>query len=1016
MFCDVVGSSELAQQLDAEDYMECLRRYHGACSDVVAEFDGHVAQLLGDGVLVYFGYPRAHENDAERAVRAALGILHAMRDVADSVRKEMGAELGIRIGIHTGPVVVGAVGAVGRRETLALGDTTNIAARVEAQADPDSVLVTATTLRLVGGAFTVRDVGTPRLKGIHTPVALFRVVAEAGAVVRGADMPEMVDRHDESGLLERAWKDADSRQARVIVVSGEPGVGKSRLVARLREHLGSSDHHWLALQCSPFAEARALHPWATYLADRFDLVDSVEAPALQLARLRDGLASLGASANEAAERFGRLLGIPLQPSSSLLGEAVELARHRVLEALVHWVEALAKEAPVVLLVEDLHWSDPSTLDWLRMLIERGAGRRLLCVFTHRPEFDPPWDEEHFERLELVRLGPSDTRALVEAVARGRELRGPVVDTIADRADGVPLFVEELTKMVCESSDGNLQVPSTLRDLLMARLDGLGAAKAVAQVGAVIGRDFPRSLLSAVSARSESDLDAQLDDLVQSGLVFQTGAGRDAVYTFKHALVQDTAYESLLRRRRREIHGAVASELLSRADRGVDVAAALLGHHYRGAGDWMKAAEHLDAAGRHAAGAAAFEEAQSHFRAGLDCVGRAPETLDRQRRELSLTIMLGNALMSTAGFQSPECIEVWQRAERLALAVDDPDELSSARNGAAVYHLTNGNIDEAERYAHAVLDVAARGDARIVGLRGTMTLASCAYFRGEGRRAHELAEQSISLYRPTDFWTVTYGSNLDQGAAAYAMSAMTLSWLGRLDDALVRAEESLALAIELSSPLSVAFARSTIWMVSVDRGDQKRLRAETEEIDRLASDLSLPLWQGFAMLAEGYLGACEARTEGIARMMEGVAIQGEQLGQSGATMGMCLLARAHLGVGDSHSAEEIVDGGLALAAAQGIPYYEDQLRILKAEVALARDPDAVEVPRRILEDARAHARSRGAKLFELRAAIGLARLLSAIGERAVARSLLEESLAGFQGDATDDGRAARSLSAELARDS
>jgi class 3 adenylate cyclase/tetratricopeptide (TPR) repeat protein len=1016
MFCDLVGSSELAQRLGAESYHECLGRYQEACANTVGRFGGYVAQLLGDGALVYFGYPQAHENDAERAVLAALELVASPAGAAREFFRAMDVELQVRIGIHTGPVVVGEIGLGERRETLALGDTTNIAARVESRATPNTVLITEATKHLVDGLFETRDLGTPPLKGIANPIRVYAVDGSSGARSRlevATRMSPMVGRRAELEQMVEAWQQASSGRARALMIGGEPGLGKSRIVSRLQEHIGGVEHHWLTLRCTPFTIASALHPWIELLKDYFH-IDSGEPPDANLARLRDALQPLGDAADEIAERFARLIGVPLPAGSLLEGESVELARHQTLDALLMWVGALSQGRPVVLLVEDLHWGDPSTLEWIGLLIERCREERTLLLLTHRPEFEPPWNAASLERISLERLGATHARTLAKGAVVGEPLSSELIGTIVERADGVPLFLEELAKMVSESRDGEsgstLEVPATLRDLLMARLDRLGAAKSIAQIGAVIGRDFSHELLCEIAPGDESMLQASLAGLLDSGLIFCSGAPPDAVYTFKHALVQDTAYESLLRGRRSEIHKAVA---VAHSEGGAEVSSSVLGHHWRGAGEWLKAADQFDSAGRQAAASAALEEALSHYREGLANAARAPEGRERQCRELSLNIMLGNALMAAKGFQYPECLEVWLRAEALAEAVDDPNELSSARNGAAVYHLTNGNLDEAERYAQRVLDLAARGDARIIGLRAHLSLASCFFYRGEGQRAHKHAERAIELYRPSDFWEVTYGSSLDQGVGSYAMSAMTLQWLGQLDDALARAEQGLALAIELASPLSVALARSTICLVCIDRGDSQRLRAETFELEKLSSELSLPLWQGFAMLANGYLEASAGNPSGIDQIFEGVAIQGEMVGQSGATMGMCLLAGAQLGVENHDEAEAIVDAGLSLGDAQEIPYYEDMLLILKAEITLSRDATANAAARQLLIRARSQARERGAKLFEVRAATDLAPLLASSGEKEAARAILSESAEGFQGEGTAVGRALREVIAGLA---
>ena len=1019
MFCDLVGSSELAQRLDPETYVEYVHRYHEVCAATMERFGGYVAQWLGDGALVYFGYPRAHENDAERAVLAGLDFVAALAALSRSLLEPAGAELAVRVGIHTGPAVVGALGTGARRETLALGNTTNVAARVQAQAEPNSVLITETTLRLVEGLFITRDQGAPPLKGIANRIRLHAVDRRSGARGRlevARQLSPMVGREAELARLLRAHDEATAGRLRLVSISGEPGLGKSRIAARLREHVAGAPHHWLTLRCSPLS-ADALHPWIDRLRDDFGVATG-EPPEATLARLRRGLERLGPAAPETAERFARLLGVPLLAGSRIGTEALELARQRVLEALVTWVEALAREHPTVLLVEDLHWSDPSTVQWIRLLAERIPDSRVLCVLTQRPEFEAPWSATVAERIVLGRLGAEDARLLIRHASEGTPLAPQLVDTIVGRADGVPLFLEELVKMVRASNEADtgapLEVPGTLRDLLMARLDQLGPAKSVAQVGAVIGRDFSHELLLEIAGGDATALGHSLDAIVGSGLIFRNGTPPAAVYTFKHALVQDTAYESLLRRRRSELHRAAAVALSEHGARGSEASPALLAHHWRGAEEWQRAADQFDAAGRRAAGSAAFEEAITHYRAGLAAASKAPESWERQRRELSLNIMLGNSLMAVKGFHAPECIELWERAERLAEAIDEPDELSGARNGAAVFHLTNGSLDEAERYARAVIDVAPPGDARIGGLRGHMSLATCLFFRGRGEEALAHAERAISLYRPSDFWTVTYGSSLDQGVGSYAMAATISAWLGRLDDALRRTEEGLALAITLKSPLSIMMARSTLCLVCVDRGDTERVRAEIGDIHGVATRHALPMGLGFAKLFEGYLAAREGDPDGITRMMEGVALQGETVGQSGATMGMCLLASAQLGVGNHEGAEALVDAGLALAEAQQIPYYRDQLLVLKAEIALVRDPGATGAARELLRAALSGARARGAKLFEVRAALRLARLLHRSGDDAAARALLEESASGFQGDGCTDGRALRQLLDELAR--
>jgi class 3 adenylate cyclase len=670
LFCDLVDSTALSRRLDPEDYREVVREYQAVCAAVIQRFDGHIAQYLGDGLLVYFGYPQAHEDDAQRAGGAGLGILEAMRPLNVRLEQERGMRLAVRIGVHTGPVVVGAMGGGERQEQLALGDTPNLAARLQGLAAPNTVVVSAATLGLIEGFFTCQALGEHTIKGLDEPLRVYQLLAESGAqtrldVVPSRGLTPLVGREQEVGLLLERWAESTEGRGQVVLLSGEAGIGKSRLVEVLRERVGRERVTWLTFRCSPYHTNSALYPVIAHL-QRVLQWRPEATPAERLERLEHVLRAARLPLGEAVPLVAALLSVPLAERYPSLDWSPQKQKQKTYEALVAWLVAEAERQPVLAVWEDLHWADPSSLEWLGLVLDQTPTVPLCHLLTCRPEFPPPWaPRSYLTQLTLARLTRPQVEEMVRRVTGGKALPAEVVQQIVAKTDGVPLFVEELTKTVLES--GLLQkhedyyeltgplpplaIPATLQDALMARLDRLAEGKAVAQLGAVLGRTFAYELLQAVAPLDELALWRDLVQLVQAEVLYQRGVPPQATYTFKHALVQDAAYQSLLRSTRQQYHQRTAQVMVERFPDLAETQPELLAQHYTAAGLGAQAIPYWLRAGQCAIERSANVEAISHLTRGLELLKALPDTIERAWQELELQIALGPALMATKGWGS-----------------------------------------------------------------------------------------------------------------------------------------------------------------------------------------------------------------------------------------------------------------------------------------------------------------------------------------------------------------------------
>ena len=854
MFIDLVGSTKLSQRLDPEEMRDIIRAYQSSVSAEITRYEGHVAKLMGDGVLAYFGWPRAHEDDAERAVRAGLAATAATA-VLTTPR---GEPLAARIGIATGLVVVGdLIGEGSAQEEAVVGETPNLAARLQNLAEPNTVVAADSTQRLVAGLFDMVDLGHQKLKGFSIPVRGWRITSETDAEGRfdaqhGVTTP-LVGRTEELELLLQRWQQAQAGKGQAVLLSGEPGIGKSRLIAALLERLDAEPHVQLRYFCSPYHVNSALHPVINQLERALGLRrdDSTDAKLDKLETLSRQVVS---DIDEVSPLLAELLSIDTVGRYAPVKLSPQAQKVRTLRVLIQQLEGLAAQQPVVMLIEDAHWIDPTTSEWLDMLID---GLQVLPVFlivTFRPEFQPRWTLfSNVTALSLSRLGRDQGAAIVDRVAGGKTLPTEVSNQILAKTEGVPLFVEELTKTVLESGllidAGNhyvlsgplplFAIPSTLQDSLMARLDRLDLVKEVAQTGACIGRVFHHRLLAAVTSSDSVKLEGALQQLEKSELVFRRGVPPEATYTFKHALVQDTAYQSLLKSRRQQIHATIASTLESLFPEIAEAEPETLAHHYTSAGLAKQAVANWLKAGQQALKRSANPEAIAHLNKGLELIESLPDSEVRLRQEVQLQTALGVTMMATKGFAAPDVLQAFSKARVLCEKLGDQNQLFVALCGEASYHMISGNLDAADELGRQCLELAlASGDQSLL-LEAHHRQWATKYFMGDYVAAETHADFGIATYDPDQHHSLTYiYTGHDPGVCCRNYSAIMLWLRGYSDQALARCREAMALAERVSHPFTMVLAQENCSYVHLLRREPDEGRRRLDKWIALSKEFGL----------------------------------------------------------------------------------------------------------------------------------------------------------------------------------
>jgi class 3 adenylate cyclase/tetratricopeptide (TPR) repeat protein len=1001
MFCDLVGSTTLSARLDPEDLRGIIATCHRCCTELIERNGGFVAKYMGDGVLAYFGYPRAHEHDAERAVRAGLALVEAVPKLATNV----GSPLQVRIGIATGLVVVGdLIGAGAAQEQAVVGETPNLAARLQALAEPGAVVVAAVTRRLTGGLFDYRDLGAFELKGFAENVPAWQVLREGAAESRfealRATTTPLVGRDEEIDLLLRRWEQAKRGEGRVVLISGEPGIGKSRIAQTIAERISAEPHTRLRYFCSPHHQDNALYPSIAQLerAAAFRREDTSEQ---RLTKLETVLSQGTNDLSKVVPLLADLLSIPTGDRYPPLNLTAQKRKEKTLRAQLAQVEGLAAQRAVLIVWEDTHWSDPTTRELLDLLIDRVPTLRVLVVITFRPEFAPPWiGRPQVTLLSLNRLPERHCAEMMAHVTGGKALPKEIADQIVRRTDGVPLFIEELTKSVAESGIlteagdryaicgpvTSLAIPTTLHASLLARLDRLARAREVAQIAASLGRQFSYELLSAVAAMPQQQLDDTLAQLVRSELIFCRGTPPDAEYTFKHALVQDAAYSTLLRSRRQQIHGTISSTLEAKFPHIVTSQPALLAQHCCEAGLLDKGIGYWSKAGQQSVARSAMMEAVVQLRKGLDLLANVAEAGWPQQRELDLRITLGPALLATKGYGSPAVAENYARARALAEQLDRSDYLVPLLYGQGSFHNARGEYKLGGSLFAQIEKIGERTNNVAVLLLGNYLHGFAHLFLGEFVLARALFEKCNDLSDPAHRAVYSALVAEDPHTVMLANQALILSYLGYVDQARARVRDALTQARQLGNPYTLTFVSIQLCGMEWLARSPETAQALAQNVVALSNEHGFPFFAALGTMYQGWSSTALGRPrQGLTLLTKGLSALRDTGAVLGTTHALTWLAETYYKLRQPLECSNCLGEAEQIIEMTKERHMASELHRLRGDLMLFRcDPTAAEANYR---RALAVACQQKAKLWELRAATSLARLWRDQRKRTEARDLL-----------------------------
>jgi class 3 adenylate cyclase/predicted ATPase len=1032
MFVDMIGSTELSTRMDPEDLRDIISSYQTCVADAVRRFDGFVAKYMGDGVLIYFGYPEAHEDDPERAVRAGLEVIAAVSALKTPVL------LQIRVGMATGVVIVGdLIGSGDAQERGIVGETPNVAARLQAIAPPNAVVIADGTRKLLGHLFELEDLGTKDLKGIQGGERAWAAlrpssVASRFEALRAGDLTPLVGREEELELLLRRWSRAKSGEGQVVLLSGEAGIGKSRLTFALLDRLAREPHIRLRYVCSPQHTDSALYPIIGQLMRAAALEDD-DSPQTKLDKL-DALLARSSTSPEDASVIAGLLSLPNDGRYPLVEVEPHLRRQKTLVALCSQLEALARTSPVFMIFEDAHWTDPTSLELFARLVDLAVSHRLLMLMTFRSEFSPPWiGRSHVTALTLNRLSGRDVSSLIEKVVGNRPLAAGLRQDIIERSDGIPLFVEEITKAVLDAGGeweaqrvvaGEptpvVAVPASLHASLMSRLDRLGPAKEVAQVGAAIGREFPHMLLAAVVRRPEAELDADLDRLTAAGLLFRQGTPPHASYLFKHALVQDAAYGTLLREPRRVLHARIAEILEAQFADIAESQPELLARHYTKADLIEKSAHLWGKAGQRSQERSALVEAAEQLNQALAQITTLPSTPGLRREQIILQVALLNTLMHVKGYGAPETKAavaqvrlLIDQTERLGEPPDDPSLLLSALFGQWIVNFISFNGDVARELAARFLAFGEKDGTPVPLMVGHRTMASTLAVLGDlvGARAHY--NQALALYSPAEHRRLMTRFGQDLRVTCLAFRSMALWLLGYPEAALRDADCALMEAREIEHAATLMFTLNFPILINTYCGNYDAANERINELVALAEEKGAPFRKAEGVLRRGYVLTLTGAAKAVEVVTSGINLWRAAGSTIFTPEHEFILAAAHADSGQFDDAWRCICKAMTAMQATKERWCEAEAHRVAGEIALKS-------PQRDIAKAHAHfshsltvARAQQAKSWELRTAMSLARLLNDQGRRQAARDLLAPTYDWFtEGFDTSDLRKANALLAEL----
>ncbi len=1032
MFCDLVGSTDLSGKLDPEDLREVVRAYQATAAEVIERYKGHIAQYLGDGLLIYFGFPVAHEDDAHRAVYTGWEIPEAMAGLNTRLQADYGVQLAVRIGIHTGPVVVGEMGGGGRYEHLALGETPNIAARLEGLAQPNTAVMSPVTAQLVQRSFILEELGPHELKGVAEPMPLYAVVAPRSVepdnpeTMPAGEFDALVGRDEEIGLLLRRWEQSKDGFGQVVLISGEAGIGKSSLVEGLWHHVREEGLTRIAYRCSPYHTNSALYPIIDHVqrALGWQPDDAVD---MKLGKLDQALGRTRVAREEAVPLLAGLLSLPLPEGRyPALRLSPQQQRQQTQDILVAWLLEEAEHQPVLAVWEDLHWADPSTLEILGLFVDQAPTAAMLHVLTFRPEFEAPWPtRSHLTPMTLNRLERAQVEALVRRQAGDKALPADVVQHIVAKTDGVPLYVEELTKMLLasdllwEEADAyvltgpllSVAIPDTLQDSLMARLDQMNTAKEVAQLGSVLGREFAYEMLESISPMDAATLQAGLGQLIHAELLYQRGRPPRSKYIFKHALIQDAAYASLLKSTRQRVHQQIVQLLETRFPEVVETQPELVAHHYTEADLTEQALVYWHRAGERAVAGSAHVEAIGHLRKGLTVLHSLPDGPERTQHDLLLHSTLGPPLIATKGYAAPEVEHVYTRARELCGEAGDTPQLGVNLYGLWTFYTTKADYETARTLGEQLLILSESVDDTMMRLDAHLTLGCTSFFEGEFGQAHARGQQGLALYDPQQH---QFHALQHPGVISHIWMALPLWFLGYPQQALMWSHEALTLARSLDHPFSLAVTLTWLAMLHQCRRDGPQAQALAEEAITLSREEGFPFWLAVATLVWGWaLIEQGQREEGVAQIHQGVTACQATGARIWQPYQLSLLAEAHDKAGQVEEAQQLLTEASTIVQQNGERYWEAEIHRLQGELLLSSSAKRVVEAEACFNEAIEVARRQLAKSLELRAAMSLSRLWQHQDKRRDAYDLLATVYNWFtEGFDTADLQEAKVLLEEL----
>ena len=1013
LFADLADSTALSTRLDPEDMRDIIRAYRSYCEQEIRRFGGYSARYIGDGILVYFGYPSSHENDPERGVRAGLAIIGIMRELNDKVASKYGVRLKVRIGIATGIVVVGDIisdSAV--EQSSAVGETPNLAARLQAVANPNTVVVPPSTRSLLGDLFEFQSLGKHELKGIDGSIEVSRVVGAKAIESRfvathATQLTELVGRHEELRVLTSRWEEVTKGNHAVVLIASEPGVGKSRLVQEFRQQIEPESHLRLTAQCWSHTENSALYPIIETVQRtlRIDRDDSTDA---RLDKLESALRDIDLSISKLAPLIAALLNLDASDRYPPLRLSPDAQKRETFAALIEILATLAGQQPLLVVMEDIHWIDPSSREFISFLLPRIERLRLMFLATIRTGYQDRWPSyAETQQLELHPISATDTRTMIIRIAGRSTLSRSLVERIVHRADGIPLYIEELTRLVI--SDPTKRdamapeaIPSSLQDLLLARLNSLTWEREVARLGAVLGRRFDHSLIGAVWQGELSSLTQGLDRLVDEGILSHRRSGAENTYTFRHMLIQEAAYASLLRSDRRSMHKLIADVLEQRYVEGAVGQPELLADHFENADEIDKAVEYLLKAGQQCSDRSANHEAIIHLNRGLELLTRLPAGADRLQKELSLLVAISRPLVRTRGYASPEAERILVRARELCAKLGDSPQLIAVLCGLSIFSQARGDLSQARELGEQSLRMAEPTNDKTLRLLAYRSLGGAAFWQGDLQVSRDYLQQGVEIYDPKVHSGLAYVYFVDPGVVCLSTLGLALWTLGFPDEAVARARESVSVAEGTYHPYSVGYAKLYLATLNQIRLEPEPVRDTARDVITLSEAQEYPQGVSWGRALLGWalcrLGDSKQGTELIVQGINQWRATGTKLILP---YFLSLLGDVHLKAGKTEEGLRVVEEALALAKETGECCWQAELYRLRGELKQRGLQAEDELDSAVLTQAESDfrlalsdARGKCARALELRAAYSLVRCLLRQGQQQEAQALLHEQCTGW----------------------